>query len=164
MLTNTVRLSLLLALVLQLGCEQPPMENDPTAGSRPTPAPAEAVDHGTPVADAEDDYKTWSLGEQVEFSAWASGDNRVGETTYLWGNLVNNNDYVEGDISFEITTPDGSKTESMPLEKQELESAGDPNYGNTFTPKQAGRHRVSFRVTPNGQQEQQLGGLVFDVE
>ena len=93
---------------------------------------------------AEEDFKTWSLGEQVEFSAWASGDNHVGETTYIWGNLGKNNDYHDGVISFIVTKPDGSTVGAIQMEKQELEEAGDPNYGNTVTLEQVGRHRVSF--------------------
>jgi len=143
MFAKSLSALLLLALVATLGCEQPSSK--------------------TEDPNQEADSKYWSLADQVQFSGWASGDCHVGKKVYVWGHLSKADEYLDGKISFVVERPDGTKAEPVEMETQKLEESADPNYGNTWMPTQVGRHRITFRVTPNGGQEQLLTGVVFDV-
>jgi hypothetical protein len=167
MISSAIRRLLLLPLALALGCSetQAPTHDADTAAPAP-PAPgvaAPSVNSTASPAETEDDHKTWSLGS-TKLSGWASGDNHPGETTYIWGHLANDDGYVDGKISCVVQQPDGTTLDAIVMEKHKIEEGGDPNYGATLTPTQKGRHRVSFTVTPAGASEQQVSGLVFDVE
>lgn len=127
-----------------------------------SPSNNEPPAHGT----GKDEYtKYLTLSNEMNFSAWASGDNRVGKTTYVWATLTTESDYQDGKILFQIEQPDGTTTEWAALESSEIEEPGDPNFGITFTPEQAGRHRISFQVTPTGEghSEKLVTGVIFDV-
>ncbi|MEZ6069114.1 MAG: hypothetical protein R3C10_02345 [Pirellulales bacterium] len=154
-------LALVLVFVLTLGCNESPGPGGASStGASTSPSSGQAAD----IAEVEEDYKTWSLPGQVEFSAWASGDNHVNETTYIWGMLGDEKDYLDGDISFVVEQPDGTTVDAATMEKQKLEEPADPNYGATFVPNQRGRHRVAFVVTLDDKKQERRGGLIFDVD